>query len=488
MRLLEDKERMIAFIQHDIPGLEDGNFQLKISQVITDDGGDKVSDETLTAAYAFAVTGDRFALSQPGQTIYSVYPAENATGRYGSVLPHVVFNKTSFPWTRTPLQEKSKRVALKAGVDTDEDVPVWLTVLVLDEQELGGDQNIKIVAVRDLFPPSVVKESSLGDHYSYFYQLKDREVRPETMLEPGIMLTDSIQVLDIDTGLFRTLAPSVEDLKLMGHVRKVSLQDKATMPGISDAGTSEGRFSIVFGNRLPAEERKNYAFLVSLEGLEEFLPGQENVTLDTGNKLRLAVLKSWSFYTTGDNAQFVDRVNRLNGGEETIEAEVNEDLLLMTSFGLSVPEESMKEVRGALERGYVPLNHDLRSGRENDIFTVDKTVSWCRGPLVPYRVERNLKLPAASADYLLRFDPSTGMLDVSYASAWMLGRQLALQDKEFATRLFNWNTNREKAMRRQVERFELNERLELSPETELNDLLKNTIMSLKLRKKYDEEK
>lgn len=77
MRLLEDKERMIAFIQHDIPGLEDGNFQLKISQVITDDGGDKVSDETLTAAYAFAVTGDRFALSQPGQTIYSVYPAEN---------------------------------------------------------------------------------------------------------------------------------------------------------------------------------------------------------------------------------------------------------------------------------------------------------------------------------------------------------------------------------------------------------------------------
>lgn len=181
-------------------------------------------------------------------------------------------------------------------------------------------------------------------------------------------------------------------------------------------------------------------------------------------------------------------MNRLNGGEETTEAEVNEDLLLMTSFGLSVPEESMKEVRGALERGYVPLNHDFRSGRENDIFTVDKTVSWCRGPLVPYRVERNLKLPAASADYLLRFDPSTGMLDVSYASAWMLGRQLALQDKEFATRLFNWNTNREKAMRRQVERFELNERLELSPETELNDLLKNTIMSLKLRKKYDEEK
>lgn len=79
---------------------------------------------------------------------------------------------------------------------------------------------------------------------------------------------------------------------------RVSLQDKATMPGISDAGTSEGRFSIVFGNRLPAEERKNYAFLVSLEGLEEFLPGQENFTLDTGNKLRLAVLKSWSFYTT----------------------------------------------------------------------------------------------------------------------------------------------------------------------------------------------
>lgn len=486
MNILNDKERMIAFIQHDIPGLEDGNFQLNISQLVTDSEGKEVSEGTLAASYEFAVAGDRFSLSQPEQTIYSVYPAENASGKYGTVLPHVVFNKTSFPWTRTPLYEKSRKMMLKAGVDTDEDVPVWLTVLILDEKELGNAGNIKVVTVKDLFPPSVVKESNLGNNYSYFYQLKGR---PEAVLEPGITLADSIQVLDVNAELFRTLAPSVEDLKLMGHVRKVSLRDKATMSGISDIGTPEGSFSIVFGNRFPAEERKNYAFLVSLEGLEEFLPGEGNLILDTGLNLRLAVLKSWCFYTTGDNAQFVDRVNCLNGGEETTAAEVNGDLHLMTSLGLTVPEGSMKEVEGALERGYVPLNHDLRSGQQQgDIFVTDKTVSWYRGPLVPYKVDRCLKLPAISADHLLRFDPSVGMLDVSYAAAWVLGRQLALQDKEFATRLFNWNTNREKTMRKQIERLELNERLGLSPETEMNDLLKNTILNLKLEREYDEDK
>lgn len=38
----------------------------------------------------------------------------------------------------------------------------------------------------------------------------------------------------------------------------------------------------------------------------------------------------------------------------------------------------------------------------------------------------------------MQFDPTTGMLDVSYAAAWTLGRQLALQDSAFSTALYNW--------------------------------------------------
>jgi hypothetical protein len=74
------------------------------------------------------------------------------------------------------------------------------------------------------------------------------------------------------------------------------------------------------------------------------------------------------------------------------------------------------------------LNHSTRLG--------EKTVSWYRGPLVPLYLSRETKyrfLPAADA--ALRYSPLDGMMDVTYAAAFQLGRLLALQDRHFATAL-----------------------------------------------------
>lgn len=38
----------------------------------------------------------------------------------------------------------------------------------------------------------------------------------------------------------------------------------------------------------------------------------------------------------------------------------------------------------------------------------------------------------------MSFDPTTGMFDESYAAAWNLGRQMALQSKSFSVGLYNW--------------------------------------------------
>jgi hypothetical protein len=84
------------------------------------------------------------------------------------------------------------------------------------------------------------------------------------------------------------------------------------------------------------------------------------------------------------------------------------------------------------KKGCVPLPHATRQGKQ--------TVSWYHGPLTPGRntTSKDVALPIRSADALLRYNKDDGMLDVSYAAAWELGRLLTLQKTQVAVDLFNW--------------------------------------------------
>jgi hypothetical protein len=60
-------------------------------------------------------------------------------------------------------------------------------------------------------------------------------------------------------------------------------------------------------------------------------------------------------------------------------------------------------------------------------------VSWYRGPLVPHFLPTDPQNVVYScADAALRYDRQTGLLDVSYAAAWQLGRLLGLHNESFA--------------------------------------------------------
>ena len=95
----------------------------------------------------------------------------------------------------------------------------------------------------------------------------------------------------------------------------------------------------------------------------------------------------------------------------------------------------MKEAFG---QGDAALDHRIRNGEE--------TVSWYRGPLVPLWYEKLEHYPyLPSADAALRYNYETGLLDVSYAAAWQLGRLLALQNTHFARTLYRYrNQERQK--------------------------------------------
>jgi hypothetical protein len=416
----------VSFIQHNLPGLDAGEYQLRVDQeVFKSDGVTPVSGDSYSNTYTFAVTGDRFSLANPGSILNSVFPANNASGEYSNVLPHVVFSKKTFPWTRYPTTDLPYTPP-EPGKDVDGDVPTWLWVLLLDEEDVAAYPSLQTTPVTcnvgDLFPPAVVSTSTLGDHYSYFFEAKDLNG-----LEPGQNTTDSIQTIDIPLAFFWQLAPTVADLELLAHGRVVSLVNQPTN-GADVAGEPTGSFSIVFGNRLPNTEKKTYAFLVSLEELQPFLPQTGGVppsgSYPPASNLRLAVLKSWTFFSTGESATFVHDLESLNGcvpgGQPA------------TNTNIRIPYNGDNTVVGdALGMGYVPLNEIMR--------TSEKNVSWYRGPLLPYNVgSPTISVPIPSPDGATIFDATTGMLDVSYAAAWTIGRMLALQDMSFSTGLYTW--------------------------------------------------
>ncbi|HZD49400.1 MAG TPA: hypothetical protein VE178_11710 [Silvibacterium sp.] len=408
--------QVVTFIEFHLPGLQAGSYTLNLSQTVIDDQGEQLNDLKMESKYRMAVEGDRFSLAKPAEIIFANFPEDNGSGQYGNVLPHVVFANQTFPWSREPQANDT----IKPGRAT------WLTVLLLDENDFPTGTTIAPVngKVGDLFPKSVYPDSTLPeDAVSYFRNAQDTSV-----LELGESVDDSIQYLDLDFDLFQKLAPTLEELHYMAHARRVDLKPKPTIPRVSDIGEPIGDFSIVFGNRLPQAKKKSFAFLVSLEDMGDLLPDDSgDATLPPNIKaIRLAMLSQWSFFTMGAAADFDSRMLALNGrttGNNPPDAR-NTNLRLEYSGTNDV-------VKHALEMGYVPLNQTMRTGEKN--------VSWYRGPLISCEIEDGkVTIPVKSADDATIFDPTTGLLDESYAASWSVGRLLALQDKGFSTALYAW--------------------------------------------------
>ncbi|MGB5936101.1 MAG: hypothetical protein WBG76_09575, partial [Ornithinimicrobium sp.] len=107
---------------------------------------------------------------------------------------------------------------------------------------------------------------------------------------------------------------------------------------------------------------------------------------------------------------------------------------------LRLPDSGDTDLDRTRATGHIPLKHSLRGGED--------ILSFYRGPLAPGPTSTDaaaeVPLPVHTADRLLRYDPTIGMLDVSYATAWQLGRLLSLQNKTFSHSLFVWK-QRERA-------------------------------------------
>jgi hypothetical protein len=401
----------VTFAQYQLPGLPAGVYELDVRVHVDGSDTTAISGE-LANSYRFGVHGDRFALSDPAGTISALYPEDNATGEFDGTFPHVVLTKPRLPWMRYPTH---------APPEPDPGVPTWLAVLVLDDTDLE-DLVPKVATVGDLLPAAL--GPGIHSYFSYAGAV------PE--LDPGQAPTDAIMTLDLPLTLFTAIAPTLEDLALTAHVRTVSILNKPAAAGAAPPAEATGTFSVVVSNRLPQGQLKSHAYLVSLEGLQTYLPtGDGSPGLDAGGAgtIRLAVLTHWTFFSAGSPARFDDQLQGLDGPNPADPAAAHTGVRLEYPGATGV-------VATALQDGYVPLDHKLRVGGQ--------TVSWYRGPLSATNGSASTgsasapTLPITSPDVVTAFDPTTGMLDVSLAAAWTLGRMLALDDTTFSTTLYNW--------------------------------------------------
>jgi hypothetical protein len=394
----EIKPQIIKFIQACPPALDDGEYRIEVEQnvILPPSASEAADTKTLSTVQEFSVKGPRFEIN-PEDTD-SVFPPANQTGCYSNCLPHIVINRKTFAWERDVFAKKSMR----AEADNKPiDIIPWVAVLSFSKEEAPELKKNTVNAIINPETNVITGNIALDEHIG------------EVPSTPCI-------TIDIPSDLFNKIAPSLDELAYLAHARYVEMDKK------DPANNKEGYYCEIISNRFPLasdEGETNISHLVSLEGLGEYMPGGSKAITDPNKKVRLISLTSWQYSVKTEHLEFQKLIKNLSAGM------------------LSIPvadEKSQQDVKNALDMGFMPLKHNLRNG--------EKTVSWYRGPFAPINLTMEAVQCYPCADALLRYNPNTGMFDLSYATAWQIGRMLALQNKSFASDLFRWRRqNNQKA-------------------------------------------
>ncbi|WP_372089125.1 hypothetical protein P7L66_23215 [Tistrella mobilis] len=434
--MTESVKQFVSFTQYDIPPLKSGDYTITATQTLN-----QGTPDSFVARKRFAVPGSRFKLN--GDDILSVLPAPLANGEFAGVMPMVALKRTSLPWQRT-------------SVKSEETAP-WLAILVF----MGGDHptlNTNGTAV-DVFPQGVtvtVDNSSLtGQGTMPAGYVSHPDMNP---LEYGQTPTDPCSFIDIPADMFSKVCPSAADLPYLAHIRTTDTYDT------TDNEETSISCAIVLANRWPRPNAEHpdvnaQAFLVSLENMGDLLPGDDGTpspNLPGDAIVRLICYRAWKFAANDMAERFKDLCEALNHGQNgpgglttlRLPADPPEPADVSTALtnqaaGRLTDADADVLVRNGLCLGYTALDHHLREA--------GTTVSWYRGPLVPYAITPVAYDVAPCSDALLRYDPQTGLFDATYAQAWQLGQLLALHSPSFSVALYHWKQSLQKGVAAQEE-------------------------------------
>lgn len=446
-------KKKASFIQHSLPGLPAGAYQLKLQQELQDSKGNLITTTKdnsqpaplTTITRNLGVKGPKYSLE--ANAIHSVYPPASSAGGFSNSLAHVVFEQEKLPWIRSPYlpknvitpSEHEYPVPLPPPLDKvyyEDDQPTWMMVLTLCPSDLGGQDPERLPVtgtVLDLVPESMTMKDVAGNKLtgklpSNAYSIFSYLLQPPVSTNPvdpefGYSPSDACTYIDVPADKFNKLVPSLDDLMMMAHVRAVQMDAKPL--GQGETVQPVEQYGLVLGNRLPetlpptpsspppqkaTAIGKNVAFLVSLEAMELALRGNQAVNNQypiitaNGGFVRLVVLYQWSFTSWADSSfEFEQILKSLNGrnpaAENSKELVANPLLRLPDPPVFSTPTDDQLVLQEMLELGYTPLNHltrvpDVTPGDDPEI----QTVSWYRGPFIPFQKEASIQFISSSGN------------------------------------------------------------------------------------------
>ncbi|PLK44534.1 hypothetical protein [Emticicia sp. TH156] len=415
-----DVDKKVIFIQYDIPPLKSGEYTIELEQAVNLNTG-----APYRTSRKFAVTGQRFTLNP--NDINSVFPPNLANGEFSGVFPLMIFNRRTLPWERTSLM-------------AEQSAP-WLALLLFNRDQVP---EIKKGTAKDLVPlgTTITVEGSPGITGTGAMPAGILSYPGMSTLDYGETPEDQINYIDIPAETFNTVAPSAADLPYLAHIRDTETIDKTDNKLLDEA-----LYAIVVGNRIPVDGLTSYVFLVSLENMGSFLPDENgNGHIPAGNKfIRLLTYSSWHFTANNSDENFEQLLENLNknpageiglttlqypfDGPVPSDTEVQSALNHQANGNMTTNDAQIL-VHNAFNMGYTAMTQVLRHP--------GNTVSWYRCPLVPYYIPETVQLPYTTSDAINRYNPETGMFDVSYGGAWQIGQLMALQNKAFSTSLYNW--------------------------------------------------
>lgn len=401
-------QQLITFYDNYKAPLPAGRYRLVLQQTVT------IGREEPRHYYrdqSFEVSAPRYAIE--ADDIQAYFPPAGGVADYNFVLPHLVLGSRNLPWERT--------------LSLNSDDP-WLALLVVSEKEIVESKVVfKRGTVTDLVPHRPDDLHVDDDKLPHWFQpdlngavLLPRFTRPEDANTP-------VGLLDLDLDLFLKLCPTRKELPLLAHIRHVATDDKVPL-----AMVANGEFSVLVANRFPPLGA-NTVYLISLEGWNYLLdaPG----TPQPQSRVRLITLASWTFVNDPS-------------GHDTFGGLMQRLKTNSTVFGITVPAGSGSAyVDQALQRGYVPLDYKPRQSTPS--------FAWYRGPLAQLRRGQIAANTFERADAAMILDPNRGIIDVSYACAWELGRLSALSSPAFVKglRLFVEQKQNAEEFAREIESF-----------------------------------
>lgn len=415
--------------------MELSTYSIQVQQTIIADGATK--DEP--GGPKFKVASYPFNL--PADSIHAIYPGQGQQATHDT-LPHIVFNDSTLLWERISSHEAED---LPPDNHVRNRVP-WMALLVFspDELLLNDTEKAGIFAHTSLnnSSPEQLDSMAVRVRLNDLVKLKEGTARvPLGDFEVNhASKSDITNVIFPKTSLFNRLfaaydddgkplsgGPDISRRQFLAHVMRMN----STGATDADSGEIDTRhFGVVVANRVgPLDSSKPsemIVHLVSLENVESLkpFPLPEMVlgsSPDQPARVGLISLHSWSYTCLPPNSLNVT---------QAFEHIARTASMLRATIPPQPehPDELAKLMSKRLEEGYSLTRFTMPTG--------EISTALFRGPLTPKPVSaREQDVLSNSASDLSIFDEKLGIMDISFSSAWSLGKALALADRSFTTSL-----------------------------------------------------